>query len=97
MTKGVLAEIFRTVESSRDEQVRFLCDLIGTPAVAPSSGGSGEWDKVELIGERARALGFSDMERFDARDRDAPSGARPNLVVWPRGKGEGRTGDSDAR
>jgi len=95
VTKEVLDEIFQTVESSKDEQVRFLCDLIKIPAVAPSSGGSGEWDKVELIEDRARAIGFSDIERYDARDADAPSGARPNLVVWLRGKGKGRIGDND--
>jgi succinyl-diaminopimelate desuccinylase len=92
-----LTEIFRKIESSRDEMVGFLCDLIRIPAVAPSSGGSGEWDKVELIEERAGALGFSDFSRYDAKDGETPSGARPNLVVWPRARGEGRTGEDAPR
>jgi succinyl-diaminopimelate desuccinylase len=101
VNRGESTEVFRKIESSRDEMVRFLCDLIKIPAVAPSSGGSGEWDKVKFIEERARALGFSDIERYDANDRETPSGARPNIVVWLKGKsedkgnGKGGTGDND--
>jgi succinyl-diaminopimelate desuccinylase len=93
--KEPLDKIFQNIESSTDAQIQFLGDIIKTPAVAPSSGGTGEWDKVELIEERARAMGFTDIERYDAVDPTSPSGARPNLVVWLRGKRKDGIEDND--
>jgi succinyl-diaminopimelate desuccinylase len=68
----------------REEMVDFLSDLIARPSVGPSSGGEGEWDRVEWIEARAREMGLSDTQRLDAEDPDVPSGKRPNLVVWLR-------------
>jgi succinyl-diaminopimelate desuccinylase len=89
-------EIHRAVEAYQEDMVRFLSDIIALPAVAPSSGGIGEWDKVALIEERARELGLTDIQRFDANDPSAPSGKRPNLVVWLRRVGD-EPGDLDDR
>ncbi|UCH89239.1 MAG: M20 family metallo-hydrolase [Thermoplasmata archaeon] len=86
MIKRILNRILNNIDLSKDEQVRFLGEIIKIPAVAPSSGGCGEWDKVELIVEWARTHGFSDIERFDVEDLGVPSGSRPNVVVWLKGK-----------
>ena len=77
-------DIHSAIEGLEDEMVRFLSDLIAIPSIAPSSGGVGEWDRVEWIVERARAMGLDDVERFDVDDPTVPSGKRPNLVVWLR-------------
>ena len=81
-------EIHEAVEAMEDEMVTFLSDIISRPSVGPSSGGEGEWDRVEWIEQRARAMGLDDIERFDVDDPNVPSGKRPNLVVWLR-SGEG--------
>ena len=75
----------KAIEASAEQLARFLGDIIASPAIAPSSGGVGEWDKVELIERRARSWGFSDIERYDVDDPTVPSGKRPNLVIWLRG------------
>jgi len=97
MNGGLLPSIHGTIESRKGELVRFLCDIVSRPAIAPSSGGVGEWDKVELIQERAKAMGFNHIERYDAKDPDAPSGARPNLIVWLKKEDDGRMGGEDVR
>jgi succinyl-diaminopimelate desuccinylase len=84
--KRPLDKIFQAIELSKEEQVRFLSDLIKIPAVAPSSGGTGEWNKVRFIEERAEAIGFADIERYDTADPGAQFGSRPNFVVWLRGR-----------
>jgi succinyl-diaminopimelate desuccinylase len=81
-------EVLGAIEASQDDMVRFLCDIIAKPAIAPSSGGTGEWDKVALIEDRARAMGLVDIERYDVDDPSVPSGSRPNLVIWLRGGSE---------
>jgi succinyl-diaminopimelate desuccinylase len=90
--EGSVDEIHRGVEAHRDDMIRFLSDIISLPAVAPSSGGVGEWDKVALIEERAKEMGLTDIQRYDADDPSAPSDKRPNLVVWLR-RGDDGSGD----
>lgn len=84
--------LISAIEAMREDMVTFLSDLIATPAVAPSSGGTGEWDKAALIERRAREMGFHDIERHDVPDPSVPSGMRPNLVVWLRREGNSSGG-----
>jgi succinyl-diaminopimelate desuccinylase len=85
-------DIGSAVEALEDGMVRFLSDLIAVPSIGPSSGGDGEWDRVEMIEARARAMGFADIQRLDVDDPSVPSGKRPNLVVWLR-RDAGRVAD----
>ncbi len=85
-------DIRSAIEALEDEMVRFLSDLIAIPSIGPSSGGEGEWDRVEMIEARARAMGLDDIQRFDVDDPSVPSGNRPNLVVWLR-REEGSVGE----
>jgi succinyl-diaminopimelate desuccinylase len=95
MDQGVLDRIKEAVGAHREDMVRFLSDIVAVPAIAPSSGGVGEWDKVELIEQRARSMGLSDIERHDAPDPTVPAGARPNLVVWLRASNDDPGGGRD--
>ena len=92
MDEGRTRDIRSAVGALEDEMVRFLSDLIAIPSIGPSSGGQGEWDRVEMIEARARAMGLDDIQRFDVDDPSVPSGKRPNLVVWLR-KDAGRVAD----
>jgi succinyl-diaminopimelate desuccinylase len=80
--------IHEAVAALESEMVLFLSGLISRPSVGPSSGGEGEWNRVEWIQEQALAMGLDDLERLDADDPTVPSGKRPNLVIWLR-RGEG--------
>ncbi|NIP35691.1 MAG: M20/M25/M40 family metallo-hydrolase, partial [Thermoplasmata archaeon] len=84
--------IGEAVQALREEMVRFLAELIAHPSVGPSSGGEGEWERVEWIEAQARQMGLADIQRLDVDDPSVPSGKRPNLVVWLRGEGTPREG-----
>jgi succinyl-diaminopimelate desuccinylase len=92
MSEGRKDRIHAKVETMREEMVRFLSDLIARPSVGPSSGGEGEWDRVEWIEAQAHEVGLTDTQRLDAEDPDVPSGKRPNLVVWLRSEEGGNNG-----
>lgn len=64
--------------------------LTAIPALAPESGGDGEWKKAEALEAWLRAKGLTDIEHFDAPDPRVSCGKRPNLVVTVKGKKPGK-------
>jgi len=77
-----MTDIFKTIEESRQEMVDLLRELVAIPAIAPESGGEGEFEKVECIEKRLGEFGFSRIEHHDVEDDRVPSGSRPNLILW---------------
>ncbi len=73
-----------TIENDRDAAAEILSRLIEIKALSPDNGGEGEFDKAEYI---LSLLEFADeIERFDAEDRRAKKGIRPNIVARINGK-----------
>jgi len=64
--------------------------LTGIPALAPESGGDGEWKKAEALEAWLKKRGLSDIERHDAPDPRVSAGKRPNLVVTVKGRSPGK-------
>ncbi|MDR3146681.1 MAG: M20/M25/M40 family metallo-hydrolase, partial [Treponema sp.] len=60
--------------------------LTGRPAVSPDSGGEGELDKCEYLESWLRARGIGRLERYDAPDKRAKGGVRPNLIATIPGR-----------
>ena len=72
------------IESFRDHAIEIIRNLIEIKALSPDNGGYGEIDKAEYI---LSLVDFADeIERFDAEDRRAKKGIRPNIVAKIRGK-----------
>jgi len=71
-------EIEMLCEGFRDEMVRTACKLIEIKALSPDYGGEGEFDKAEFV---ESLLEDFEVKRFDAKDKRAKGGVRPNLVV----------------
>ncbi len=63
--------------------------LTAIPALAPESGGDGEWKKAEALEAWLRARGVVDIEHHDAPDPRVSAGKRPNLVATIKGKAPG--------
>jgi succinyl-diaminopimelate desuccinylase len=61
--------------------------LTRRPAVSPDSGGEGELDKCEYLESWLRAHGITRLERYDAPDKRAKGGVRPNLIATIQGAG----------
>jgi len=79
-------ELFKQIEVLKPQMIDTLMKLIGTPAVGPENGGEGEFKKAELLRGILQDFGFNEINQYDAEDPRVPSGKRPNLIVYYRGK-----------
>ncbi|GAB1458123.1 M20 family metallo-hydrolase [Spirochaetota bacterium] len=64
--------------------------LTSIPALAPESGGDGEWKKAEALEAWLRKQGMTQIEHHDAPDDRVSAKKRPNLVVTIPGKEKGK-------
>ncbi|MCX8150802.1 MAG: M20 family metallo-hydrolase [Candidatus Bathyarchaeota archaeon] len=81
-------ELFNQIEKLRPQMVNTLMRLIRIPAIGPENGGDGELKKAELLKEILQDLGFHDIDQYEAEDQRVPSGKRPNLIAYYRGKAD---------
>lgn len=86
-----LDKIIKRIDSFRDEMVDFQIKLCAIPAIAPTSGGEGEAEKAEVLLDFLKKNGFSDIDVIKAPDLDAPSGYRPNILAFYKGKDSAKT------
>jgi succinyl-diaminopimelate desuccinylase len=83
--------ICQRIEFFRDEMVDLQVRLCAIPAIAPGSGGEGEAAKAEFLAGYLKQNDFKDIAIVKAPDLDAPSGYRPNILAYYRGKSPSRT------
>jgi succinyl-diaminopimelate desuccinylase len=76
--------IFSFIDGTEELAVELETELCRRPAVSPASGGEGELEKAEYLGDWLGSRGFT-FERIDIRDDRARGKLRPNLVVDPAG------------
>lgn len=65
--------------------------LTAIPAIAPESGGDGEWEKAEALLAFLKNLGFTNITRYDAPDKRVSKKLRPNFSVLLEGTDTSRT------
>jgi succinyl-diaminopimelate desuccinylase len=85
-------KIFKWIDDSVPLAVELQGELTRRPAVSPDSGGEGELEKCEFLEGWLKAHGITQLERFDAPDKNAKGGVRPNLVATIPGKGNAADG-----
>ncbi|MDR0602422.1 MAG: M20 family metallo-hydrolase [Treponema sp.] len=73
--------VFAWIRESEGLAVELETELCARPAVSPDSGGQGELDKCLFLEGWLRSRGITALERFDAPDKRAKGGVRPNLVA----------------
>ncbi len=76
-------DLFGKIESSRDQIIEILSDLIRIKALSPENCGDGELGKAEYL---TQLLEGFDVERYDAEDERARDGIRPNIVIRIEGE-----------
>jgi succinyl-diaminopimelate desuccinylase len=79
------------LDAFRNDMVNFQVKLASIPAIAPASGGEGEAKKAKFLVKYLQENGFQDIEVIKAQDLDAPSGFRPNIMAYYRGKSSAKT------
>lgn len=84
-------KISQRIDSYRDDMINLQVKLASIPAIAPASGGEGEAKKAEFLVKFLEENRFVDIEVIKAPDLDAPSGYRPNILAYSRGKSSAKT------
>jgi len=83
-----LNEVIAALEQ---EMVDFQKAITAIPALSPTSGGEGEWDKAMYIKDWLKECGIDDVQQIDAPDPAAKNGVRPNLIARVKGQSDERT------
>jgi succinyl-diaminopimelate desuccinylase len=74
-------KVFQIIEKKRQDMIRLQTSLSVIPAIAPQSGGKGEWEKATLLLETLKNTGISDIRIIEAPDNRVDKGSRPNIVA----------------
>ncbi|MDR2964832.1 MAG: M20 family metallo-hydrolase [Treponema sp.] len=81
-------QLFKWIDNSIPLAIELETELTKRPAVSPESGGEGELDKCLFLEEWLKSHGITQLERYDAPDRNAKGGIRPNLIATISGSDE---------
>jgi len=76
-----LEEIFKRIDTYRDEVIQIQANLTSRVALGPDNGGLGEHEKAGYVKELLKALGPEKLEELNAPDERARDGYRPNLIA----------------
>jgi succinyl-diaminopimelate desuccinylase len=75
------------IEQKREQIISLQRDLTAVPALGPQNGGTGEWEKAQVLVGWLKRLGLGSGTFHSAPDPRVPGGVRPNLLVIVPGKG----------
>lgn len=84
-------KVFQIIEKNRSEMITMQKELTEVPAMAPQSGGDGEWEKSQMLMKWLDKCGIADVERINAIDERVSSGRRPNIIATIPGLTNERT------
>lgn len=79
-------KLFKTIESLELDMILLLSELISIPAINPSDGGDGEYQKAQFLLNKLKELGFHEIEVYNSEDASAECGVRPNIIIRKEGK-----------
>jgi succinyl-diaminopimelate desuccinylase len=84
-----MEEIFKKIESFREDMVFLQKELTARPAIGPENGGKGEMEKAIFLKGFIKEIGLN-YEEYNAFD-ERINGERPNLRVNLSGEDESKT------
>ena len=80
-------ETLRTrIEEKRQQIIEMQRDLTAVPALGPQNGGTGEWEKSQVLARWLSRLGLGACESIPVPDPRVPRGERPNLLLTLPGR-----------
>jgi succinyl-diaminopimelate desuccinylase len=74
-------EMQKRIEEKRDLVIEMQRDLTAIPALGPQNGGTGEWEKSQVLVRWLAKLGLGTCELIPVSDPRVPRGERPNLLL----------------
>ncbi|OGS42450.1 MAG: diaminopimelate aminotransferase, partial [Elusimicrobia bacterium RIFOXYB2_FULL_62_6] len=84
-------KILKKIESYEAYAIELQKNLTAIPALAPASGGTGEYDKALYLETELKKLKFDSIEWVNAPQKEAKNGIRPNLIARYKGKSSAKT------
>ncbi len=84
-------QILKKIGSYEAYAIELQRGLTAIPALAPSSGGEGEYDKAKWLEGELKKLKFDSIEWINAPQAEAKNGIRPNVIARYKGKSSART------
>lgn len=84
-------KILKKIESYESYAIELQRNLTAIPALAPASGGTGEYDKALYLETELKKLKFDSIEWVNAPQKEAKNGIRPNLIARYKGKSSAKT------
>jgi len=81
-------KIFTWIDNASPLAVELQTGLTKWPAISPDSGGEGELEKCVYLEAWLKTQGLTQLERYDAPDKRAKGGVRPNLIATIPGETE---------
>ncbi len=84
-------QVSEKIGKLRSDMIDFQKSISKIPALSPTSGGTGEWDKVMFIKDYLQGRSITNIEQIDAPDSEAKNGKRPSLIVRFPGKSSEKT------
>jgi succinyl-diaminopimelate desuccinylase len=81
----------RKIGEKREQIIALQRDLTAVPALGPQNGGTGEWEKAQVLAGWLKRLGLGPCVFHSAPDPRVPRGERPNLRVTLPGKDRNAT------
>jgi succinyl-diaminopimelate desuccinylase len=84
-------QILKKIDSYEAYAIEMQRGLTAIPALAPTSGGEGEYDKAKWLEGELKKLKFDSIEWYNAPQEKAKNGVRPNIVARYKGLSSAKT------
>ena len=84
-------QLLKKIETYENYAIELQRGMTAIPALAPSSGGTGEYDKAVFLEGELKKLKFDSIQWINAPQKEAKNGIRPNLIARYKGKSSAKT------
>lgn len=74
-------EIFKKIDTYKQDVIDLQTHLIACPAVSPSQGGTGEGKKSAYLLSVLKQMKFDEVSVINIKDPEAEGGMRPNIIA----------------
>ncbi len=81
----------KRIEEKRELIIEMQRDLTAVPALSPQNGGTGEWEKSQVLARWLSKVGLGSCESVPTPDPRVPRGERPNLMLTLPGRTDDRS------
>jgi len=87
----IKTELLKKIEGYREYAIYLQKELTKRPAISPSSGGEGEYDRALWLESELKKMNFDSIQWLNAPQKEAKNGIRPNIIARYKGRKSDKT------